>query len=358
MDLLVSMERFGHEQVIFCHDKNSSLHAIIAIHDTTRGSALGGCRLWNYEKQEDALRDVLRLSRGMTYKSALANLPLGGGKTVIIADPNSSNKSQLMRAFGRFVNSLHGKYITSQDVGVENKDLLEIRRETKYVVGLPVEEGGTGDPSPITALGVLWGIKASVFHKLGKDNLQGVRVAVQGCGNVGACLSHLLHAEGAQLYVSDINTERANAVAEKCKAKVVNNEEITSLAVDVFSPCAMGAVLNDNTIAQLQAKIIAGGANNQLADEVEHDLLLHKKGILYAPDYVVNAGGLMSVSYEVVGIKHTKDVEAKTKDIYHILLEIYRTAEKQGEGTGKTANKLAEKHIADHANLKKINTAC
>lgn len=355
MKVFTSMKEFGHEQVLFCHDKNSSLNAIIAIHDTTLGPALGGCRLWNYESHTDALHDVLRLSRGMTYKAALAGLPLGGGKSVIIADPQKVDKPNLLRALGMHVESLQGRYITSQDVSVSNTDLCHIRTMTKHVVGLPADRGGTGDPSPHTAMGVLHGIKAAVMHKLKRRDLRGVSVAVQGCGNVGKHLCRLLHKEGAKIFVSDISTDRARELATECSAEVVAKEAIIGLEVDVFSPCALGAVISKESIPQIKAKIVAGGANNQLTDEEGDDRLLRERGILYAPDYVVNAGGLISVSYEVDAIDNTVPIADRLANIYTSLLEIFSVAATNQAGTGETANKVAEKRIAACAS--KINSA-
>ena len=349
------MESFGHEQVVFCRDKNASLNAIIAIHNTTLGPALGGCRIWNYENHADALHDVLRLSRGMTYKAALAGLPLGGGKSVIIADPHKSDKSSLLRALATHVESLQGRYITSQDVSVSNMDLCHIRTMTKHVVGLPADKGGTGDPSPHTSIGVLHGIKAAVMHKLKRHDLHGVSVAVQGCGNVGRHLCRLLHKEGAKIFISDIDTDRAQQLAAECEAEVVDKEAIISLDVDVFSPCALGAVISKESIPKIKAKIIAGGANNQLTDEEGDDLLLRERGILYAPDYVVNAGGLISVSYEVDTIDKTVPIVDRLANIYTSLLEIFDVAATNNAGTGITANKVAEKRLAAHTS--KINSA-
>ncbi|MDE3270054.1 MAG: hypothetical protein OYH77_07200 [Pseudomonadota bacterium] len=355
MNIFTSMNSFGHEQVLFCRDKNSSLNAIISIHDTTLGPALGGCRIWNYQDHADALHDVLRLSRGMTYKAALAGLPLGGGKSVIIADPKTADKPSLLRALGQHVEYLHGRYITSQDVSVSNSDLCHIRTMTKHVVGLPADKGGTGDPSPHTAMGVLHGIKAAVRHKLNRSDLHGISVAVQGCGNVGKHLCHLLHHEGAKLYISDISVERARQVADECQAETVDKDAIISLDVDVFSPCALGAVISKKSIPKLKAKIVAGGANNQLTDEEGDDLLLREHGILYAPDYIVNAGGLISVSYEVEAIDKTVPIADRLTNIYSTLLEIFSVADTNGAGTGKTANKVAEKRITSYAS--KMNSA-
>ncbi len=341
------MERMGHEQVVYCFDHTTGLRALIGIHSTVLGPALGGCRMWNYANEHEAVRDVLRLARGMTYKAALAGLALGGGKSVIFGDPASGKSEALLRSFGRYVRSLGGRYITAQDVSISNADLLHIRKETEHVVGLPVEMGGTGDPSPMTALGVFNGIKAAVAHRLRRDSLRGVRVAVQGCGNVGAKLCHLLHNEGAELYIGDLDEAKTAPLVASCGAKVLDNEALLRAEVDVFAPCALGAVLHRASIVQLRAKIVAGGANNQLADERVHDEMLRTRHILYAPDYVINAGGLISVSYEIKKLAGT--AAEKTKAIYDTLLEIFHRAEQQGEGTGKTANRIAEERVRRHA---------
>lgn len=341
--MFADMEQMGHEQVVYCFDQTTGLHALIGIHSTTLGPALGGCRMWNYASEQEALRDVLRLSRGMTYKAALAGLALGGGKSVILGEPSKDKNEALLRSFGRFVDSLSGKYITAQDVSISNTDLLHMRKETKHVVGLPTAMGGTGDPSPMTALGVFSGIRAAVAHRLQKNSLRGVRVAVQGCGSVGTKLCHLLHNEGAELWISDIDVDKTAPLVASYGAKVLASDALLRAEVDVFAPCALGAILDDGSIPQLQAKIVAGGANNQLADEQAHDQMLRARNILYAPDYVINAGGLISVSYEIKKLAGTA-VE-KTKAIYDTLLEIFHRAEQQGEGTGKTANRLAEERV-------------
>ena len=341
--MFADMERMGHEQVVYRYDQNTGLRALIGIHSTVLGPALGGCRMWNYATERDALIDVLRLSRGMTYKAALAGLALGGGKSVIFADPVKDKNEALLRSFGKFVHSLGGRYITAQDVSISNTDLLHMRKETPHVVGLPSASGGTGDPSPMTALGVLCGIKAAVHHRLHKDNLQGVRVAVLGCGNVGTELCRLLHDDGAELWVSDIDTGKTAALAQSYNARVVDSDTLLQADVDVFAPCALGAILNDTSIPQLRAKIVAGGANNQLENEHVHDDMLRARNILYAPDYVINAGGLISVSHEVKRLPGT--AADKTKAIYDTLLEIFQRAEQQNEGTGKTANRIAEERV-------------
>ena len=289
-----------HEQVVFCHDPHVGLKAIIAIHNTSLGPALGGTRMWNYKNEDEALLDVLRLSKGMTYKAAAAGLNLGGGKAVIIGDPKTQKTEALFRAFGHFVNSLNGKYITAEDVGTTVTDMEHIYMETPWVTGIPKDFGGSGDPSPYTAHGVLMAIKASSMEKFGSDSLKGKRIAVQGLGNVGSNLVRYLKEEGAEIIVSDIDQARVKENCEKFAVKAVNPDEILFQECDILAPCAMGAIVNDNTITKIKAKVIAGGANNQLA-EGRHGDQLKEMGILYAPDYVANAGGLMNVFVELEG---------------------------------------------------------
>ena len=339
MELFETVTLMGHEQVLFCHDPKQNLKAIIAIHDASLGSAMGATRLWPYASEADALRDVLRLSRGMTYKAACANIPVGGGKAVIIADPKDKT-SDLLKAYGSFVNSLNGRFITGQDVNLSPSDVREICQETKYVVGMSEKSGG---PAPITAQGVLFGIKAAVEFKLPKG-LDELKVAVQGLGNVGSNLCKLLHEKGATLFVTDINPERTAEIERIYGATVVEPNEIYSLDVDVFSPCAMGATLNDSTIPLLKASIVAGAANNQLENEQPHSKLLKSRGILYCPDYVINAGGLINVYNEMIGYEEDKAFK-QLNGIYNTLLEIFNIAEQQDITTFEAAQKLAEERI-------------
>lgn len=337
------IRQMGHEQVVFTHDKATGLKAIIAVHDTTLGPALGGCRMWNYESDEDAILDVLRLSRGMTYKAAAAGLSLGGGKAVIIGDAKQIKSEALFRAFGRFINTLGGRYITAEDVNINTRDMDFVATETQYVTGI-TNRAGSGDPSPVTALGVFNGIKASVKHKLKKDNLSGVRVAIQGCGAVGKYLSGYLHEAGARLVVADIDDGRVQAMVERYQAKTAHVSEIHLADVDVYAPCALGATLNDETIPRLKATIVAGGANNQLKDEERHGGMLRERGILYAPDYVINAGGLINVFHELKGY----DGEAarqQASGIYNTMLEIYAEADRANVPTHKASDALAERRI-------------
>ncbi|KFZ38512.1 amino acid dehydrogenase [Shewanella mangrovi] len=325
-----------HEQVVFCHDKESGLKAIIAIHNTHLGPAFGGCRMWNYHSDDEALNDVLRLSKGMTYKNAMAGLQMGGGKSVIIADPqNATDRTALFKAFGRFVNSLGGRYYAAEDVGTTPADISVAGTETSFVAGL---EGKSGDPSPYTALGTFLGIKAAVKHKLGLDSVEGLRIAVQGVGHVGYYLCRHLHQEGAQLIVTDIHQQSLTRVAEEFGAQIVAPQEIYCQAVDVYAPCALGATLNDTTIPQLQAKIVAGCANNQLAQPI-HGEQLKQRGILYAPDYVINAGGIINVSFE--NHYDSEQSTVKVSQIYHTLSQVFQVADAQNRTTGDVADEMA-----------------
>lgn len=339
MELFETVIQMGHEQVLFCHNPEQNLKAIIAIHDASLGKAMGATRLWPYASDADALRDVLRLSRGMTYKAACANIPVGGGKAVIIAEPQAKT-SELLRAYGRFVDSLNGRFITGQDVNLSPSDVREICQETQYVVGVSEKSGG---PAPITAHGVLFGIKAAVEFSLQKG-LDELKVAIQGLGNVGSNLCRLLHERGVTLFVTDINSERTAEIERIYGATVVEPDEIYSLDVDIFSPCALGATLNDSTIPLLKASIVAGAANNQLENEQLHSKLLKSKGILYCPDYVINAGGLINVYNEMIGYEEEKAFK-QLNGIYDTLLEIFNIAEQRDITTYEAAQKLAEERI-------------
>lgn len=341
MGLFDLTDSMGHEQVVFCNDPETGLKAIIGIHDTTLGPALGGCRFWNYDSDEEALVDVLRLSRGMTYKAAVAGLPLGGGKAVIIGDAKKLKSEAFFRSFGKYINSLDGRYITAEDVNIKVEDINHVAKETKYVSGVTSREGGLGDPSPVTAYGVYQGIKAAVKHKLGASSLKGVRVAVQGTGAVGGYLCGYLKEEGAILTVADINSESVKAMVDRFDADVTESSIIHAADVDVYAPCALGAVLNDKTIPELKAKIVAGGANNQLLDETKHGEMVRSAGILYAPDYVINAGGLVSVCGELKGIT-SEQAFTETKQIYDTMLEVFKTAESKNIATHDASNLIAE----------------
>jgi leucine dehydrogenase len=330
----------GHEQVVFCNDETVGLHAIIAIHDTSLGPALGGLRVWPYRSEAEALSDVLRLSRGMTYKSALAGLSLGGGKAVIIADRETRSPALFVR-FGDFVENLGGRYVTAEDVGTSPAELELVRRRTTHVAG--IAEGGAGDPSPATAWGVFHGLRAAVKHKLGRDDLKGLRVAVQGLGHVGSTLVRHLVEAGCELIVADIDAGRTRRAAVDCDARVVGVGEIHKVEADVFAPCALGGVLNDRTIAELKVAIVAGSANNQLAEDW-HDAALRDRGILYAPDYAINAGGIVNVSHE--GPDYDRAAAfAHVARIYDTLLEIFRRADAERLPTGGVADRFAEERL-------------
>src|SRR5687768_4437778 len=292
---------FGHEQVVFCHDKVTGLRAIIAIHNTVLGPALGGTRMWNYATEQEALTDVLRLSRGMTFKASISGINLGGGKAVIIGDAKTMKTEAFLRRFGKFVNSLNGKYITAEDVNMKTVDMEYIAMETKHVTGLPELNGGGGDPSPVTAYGVYLGMKASVKKVYGNDSLAGKKVAVQGVGQVGMHLVEHLVKENASVYITDISDEKVKALAQKFGVKTVGMDDIYDLDMDIYAPCALGATLNDTTIPRLKCRVIAGAANNQLKDEMKHGYMLIDRGITYAPDFLINAGGLINVYNEYLG---------------------------------------------------------
>jgi leucine dehydrogenase len=347
MDYFSRISDYGHEQVVFCHDKAVNLKAIIAIHSTILGPALGGCRMWPYNSETEALEDVLRLSRGMTFKNAAAGLNIGGGKAVIIGDPNQDKSEALFRSFGQFVQSLNGRYITAEDVGTSVEDMQYIRMQTKHVAGLPKSAGGSGDPSPATARGVFEGIKAGVKHLLKDDNLEGLTVAVQGTGNVGLRLCELLSKAGARLIITDIFRAKAERVAETFKARTVSPDEIYGVDADIFSPCALGAILNADTIPRMRFKIIAGSANNQLKDEERDTAVLRQRGILYAPDFIINAGGVINVYYEVTNSYNEAAVDLKVRKIGDTLTRIFDIAQNQGIATTVAANVLAEKRIQE-----------
>ena len=334
----------GYEQIVKCEDPDSGLRAVIAVHDTTLGPALGGLRMWPYASWDDAIFDVLRLSRGMTYKSAVADTGLGGGKSVIIGNPKTDKTEALFRAMGRFVDTFEGKYITAEDVGTAVEDMVHVRAETKYVTGLPLDMGSSGDPSPWTALGCFHGIRACLEEAFGSGDLKGRTVAIQGCGHVGEFLARDLHEEGAKLIVADISPERAKALANETGGMVVDPAEILSVECDVFAPCALGAVVNDETLDKLHCKIIAGAANNVLLRE-EHGLRLKEAGILYAPDYVINAGGIINVSIEVEGAYEAERSRKKVENIYVALKRVFEIAKEQNISTNEASNHLAEERL-------------
>lgn len=343
ISVLSKMAEFDHEQVVFFQDKSVGLKAIVAIHNTVLGPALGGTRMWNYATEEEALRDALRLSQGMTYKAAAAGLSLGGGKAVIIGDPKTMKSEPLFRAYGRFINTLGGRYITAEDVGIDINDVEYMYKETDYCVGIESSHGGSGDPSPYTALGTFQGIKACLQKVYGDEKLEGRVVAIQGVGAVGAKLAAMCKKEGATLYISDINPEKVKAVAAEVGAEVLSPEAILSVKCDVLAPCALGAVLNDTTIPKLNCQIVAGAANNQL-DTLDHADQLLKKNILYAPDYVINAGGLMNVYLEIEGY-NVERAERMTRGIYYNLMNIFDISAEKKLSTARAARILVEDRL-------------
>jgi leucine dehydrogenase len=351
MEVFENMISLDHENLVFCNNSEVGLRAIIGIHNTTLGPALGGTRMWPFASEEEAITDVLRLSRGMTYKAAAAGLNLGGGKAVIIADPKKDKSEELFRAFGRFVESLGGRYITAEDVGTSVEDMEYVYMETKHVTGITTALGGSGDPSPVTAFGVYHGMKAAVLEKLGKDSLKGLKIAVQGVGHVGYYLVEYIVKEGASVIVTDIDKEKVDKVVSEFSVKAVDTESIYDEEVEIFSPCALGAIINDDTIPRLKCQIIAGGANNQLKAE-HHGLELEKREILYAPDYVINAGGLINVSIELEGYNRDRALR-RAGQIYDRLLEVFAIAKEENIPTSEAADRMAEKRIRRIASLKR-----
>jgi leucine dehydrogenase len=331
-----------HELVLIGRDDAVGYHGIIAIHSTVLGPAIGGTRFWHYDSEDEALTDALRLSQGMTYKTALAGLPLGGGKSIIIGNQSSGDRHALLRAHGRFVDMLKGRYVTAEDVGTSPADMEIVRLETQYVGGLI---GRSGDPSPHTACGVFRAIQASNQFLWNRFELSGLTVAIQGCGNVGSHLARLLHEAGVRLIVSDVNSENVVRVVDKFGAETVSPNEIFSVKADVFAPCALGGVLNDETIPQLKVQIVAGAANNQLLEE-RHGVMLRDRSILYAPDYVANAGGVLNGCIELLG--WTPELASqKVNEIYNTVLHIFKSAEQQNLTTNEAANQLAEQRLLE-----------
>jgi leucine dehydrogenase len=345
----------GYEQVVFCSDDNSSLRAIIAVHSTALGPALGGTRFYPYKTEDDALIDVLRLAKGMTYKAAAAGLDLGGGKAVIIGDPKRNKCEELLRAYGRFVETLGGRYITAEDVGTGLEDMDIVKRETKWVTGCSHTYGGSGDPSPVTAYGVLQGIKACALEVFGTPDLKGRTVAVQGVGKVGYALCGYLVEAGAKVTVSDVDVDNLARAVSDFGAETTAPDKVHTLTTDVFAPCAMGAVVNDDTISELRCKIIAGSANNVLARE-EHGEKLQDLGILYAPDFVVNAGGLINVEDELRGY-HRERAMKRVEGIYRSLQSILAMAREQGTSTSKAAIEHAQSRIRKISRIRLVRTA-
>ncbi|AXO81635.1 Glu/Leu/Phe/Val dehydrogenase [Olleya aquimaris] len=330
----------NHEQVVFCNDKDTGLKAIIGIHNTVLGPALGGTRMWQYANEWEAVNDVLRLSRGMTFKSAITGLNLGGGKAVIIGDAKTQKTPELMKRFGEFVHSLSGKYITAEDVGMETADMDTVREVTPYVTGISEDKGGAGNPSPITAYGVFMGMKAAAKYKFGTDVLEDRTVIVQGIGHVGESLVEHLTNDGAKVIIDDINQERLEAISKKYGASIYKGNNVYAEAVDIYAPCALGATINDTTINTIQAKVIAGAANNQLADELTHGRILQQKGIVYAPDFLINAGGIINVYAELENYGK-QEIMRKTENIYNTTLEILSNAETNDITTHQAALNIA-----------------
>ncbi len=351
MDVFEEVRQRGHEQVVFCNKESAGLKAIIAIHDTTLGPALGGLRMWNYETEEDALRDVLRLSEGMTYKNAAMGLNLGGGKAVIIGDPHTDKSEVLFKAFGKFVQSLNGRYITAEDVSITTRDVSIVAEETEFVAGLP---GTSGDPSPVTAYGVFHGMKACLKHFYGEEDFSGKTVAVQGLGHVGYNLCRLLHEAGASLIVTDIMEDKVEKVVSDFGARDVAPDDIYGVDADIFAPCALGAVINDDTIDRLQVDIVAGAANNQLAEE-RHGEMLEDKGILYAPDYVINGGGVINVADEFeVGGYNKERALGKVRKIYDKIERVLEISEEDSLPTYEAADRMAEERIEKISHLNRF----
>jgi leucine dehydrogenase len=351
MEIFSKMEEYDYEQLVFCQDKSSGLKAIIAIHDTTLGPALGGTRIYDYKTDEEAIIDALRLAKGMTYKNAAVGLDLGGGKAVIIGDPKKIKSEALFRAFGRFVEGLNGRYITGEDMNMTQQDAAYINCETDYIVGL---ETGSGNPSPVTAYGVFKGMQAAVNEIYGSDDLKGKTVAIQGLGAVGRILAELLHEAGAKLFVTTRDQAKIDKAVAELGATAVGLDDIYGVECDVFSPCAIGAIINDITIEQLKCKIIAGAANNQLA-ESKHGDILEEKGILYVPDYVINSGGVINIIDDISGREYNKANAMKnTAKIYDACKKVFELAKRDSIPTYKAADKMAEDRIASVSKIKTI----
>jgi leucine dehydrogenase len=348
MEIFELLTEGGHEQVVFCSEPSCGYKGIIAIHDTTLGPALGGTRFWNYDSDREAIIDVLRLSRGMTYKAAVAGLNLGGGKSVIIGDPRTTRREMIFRAHGRFVESLKGRYITAEDVGTSVDDMEFVHMETEHVTG---RAGTSGDPSPVTAYGTYWGIKAAAKERYGDDNLKGKTISVQGLGHVGYHLCNHLVLEGANLIVTDIDKDRVQRVVDEFNVEAVSPDAIYAVEAEIYAPCALGATVNDDTIDQLRVDIIAGAANNVLA-RARHGDRLHERSILYAPDYVINAGGLINVYGELHGWSSERAMR-KAGEIYTTLLQLFELARETGIPTYHAADRYAERRIEAIAKIQR-----
>jgi leucine dehydrogenase len=353
MEILSQMTAEGHEQVVMMSDPGSGLKAIIAIHDTTLGPACGGTRIWPYESEREAVRDALRLSRAMTYKSAAADLPLGGGKGVLIGDSRTQKTEALLRSYGAFVDTLGGRYLTTTDVGTTTRDLEYIHLETSHVVGLPVLAGGSGDTSIMTGLGLYMGMKACALEMWGSDSLSGKRVALQGFGKVASRTAHHLLEEDAQLVVTDIY-EGALDRARDLNLKVVGQDKIYDSDCDIFAPCALGGILNEDTIPRLKARVVAGAANNQLRSDEDGEEL-HRRGILYAPDYIVNAGGIINAASEIGVAYSAERAREKTERIYDIIGRVIQISKSEEIPTALAADRLAEERIASVKSMRRMH---
>ena len=345
MAMFEQVAKMGHERILICSNPEVGLKAIIAVHSTVLGPGLGGVRMWNYENEEAALTDVLRLSRAMTYKAAAAGLNLGGGKAVIIGDAKKQKSEALFRSFGRFVDSLGGNYIAAEDVGTDMEDMELVFTETRWCTGVSPSHGGSGDPSPVTAYGTLQGIKAAVKWRYSSTEMRGRSVAVQGLGSVGHHLAGYLAQEGAKVFGCDIDAD-AIEQARQLGVEIVPPDQIFEVECDIFAPCALGAVLNDQSIPRLKCQIVAGAANNQLADDKRDSELLEQRGILYAPDFVINAGGLINVYNELLGGYNRERALRMTRGIYLNLTRVFETAKREGITTAVAADHVAEERIA------------
>jgi leucine dehydrogenase len=354
MHIFEKLAEYRYEQVVFCHDQATGLRAVIAIHDTTLGPALGGCRMWPYDTEDEAVTDALRLARGMTYKAAASGLNLGGGKSAIIGDPHTDKSEALFRSLGRYIETLAGRYIVAEDVGISTGDIHHIQVETSYVVGADVSYGGSGDPSPFTALGVLQGMRACVEEVFGTTSLEGQTVAVQGLGHVGYRLCRLLHDEGAHLMVADLEPEATERAMREFDAKAVEPDELLFMPCDVLAPCALGAVVNDETLPRLRCRIIAGSANNVL-DEARHGEALAERGILYAPDYVINAGGLINVADELEGYNERRATK-RVMRIEDSVRRIIAISKRDGVPTNVAADTLAVERISAISSMERLHT--
>lgn len=350
MNIFETIDKTEHEEVVFCHNKDVGLKAIIAIHNTVLGPALGGLRMWPYKTEQEALNDVLRLSRGMTYKAAVSGLNLGGGKSIIIGDPKTDKSEELFRAFGRFIDSLGGRYITAEDVGIDVNDMEYVFQETENVVGVHQVHGGSGDPSPFTAFGTYQGIKASLEKKYGNQEVGNYAYAVQGVGHVGFELVKLLRADGAKVFVTDINQEAVDLCVNEYGCEAVGLDDIYDVDAQIYAPCALGATVNDETIDRLKCDIVCGSANNQLAEN-RHGNELEARGMIYAPDYAVNAGGLMNVSIELEGYNRERAMRM-TRNIYYNIKRIYDIAERDGIASWEAADRMGEERIEKMGRVK------